>query len=500
MIEKYLRPNVFRKTIMEPLSQRIVGLTYPLKDIATKLLIGGNVVGAFRDTFEGLWQNIHRTLIKYQTDISVSSLAKAYAIVTKDSFTTARTINIVNQLCLKYRLSNIDVARISEGMKSERGVNNYENWLYATLRRPDFLNRMVLFVAKCIEDGTWDAFDIVDGELVYDWKKDKRFSVLASGDTNNPEYYKQKGLYYNVIRNYNRDHPSDTISMDDDLPLPYSFAEINHIKLTADSIYGSYDRSVRAMYEQMAPGVFLGMWTTWMNNILANYFAKPHTYDNSTYQVDQEYDYAGHKLFFDNTGNIIYEVVQEDGSKKYYYEGGNEEVIDNIDHMQPVMSKVPIVVQGIWYTLIESMKAIRNGEFKSVIRNNPMNRKNIYKLISDIIMWWFTAWLYSRIMDPAYKDFKKHMKERNLATNIAVEIVYKGAKRSNEQWKGPFNALSFINDDIGSSVYNTAPKLGMDVLRLAIGNKSLVQVLTGNISLFKSFQDSFKAAYKKQTQ
>lgn len=48
---------------------------------------------------------------------------------------------------------------------------------------------MTLFVAKCYEDGVYDAFDIKDGELVYDWKKDKRFSIYASGDTSNKDYY-----------------------------------------------------------------------------------------------------------------------------------------------------------------------------------------------------------------------------------------------------------------------------------------------------------------------
>jgi hypothetical protein len=61
--------------------------------------------------------------------------------------------------------------------------------MYSTLRAPDFLNRMTLFVAKCYEDGVYDAFDIKDGKLVYDWKKDERFKIFASGNKSNPKYY-----------------------------------------------------------------------------------------------------------------------------------------------------------------------------------------------------------------------------------------------------------------------------------------------------------------------
>ena len=30
-------------------------------------------------------------------------------------------------------------------------------------------------------DGSWDAHSVVNGKLVYDWKKDKRFDAFANG-------------------------------------------------------------------------------------------------------------------------------------------------------------------------------------------------------------------------------------------------------------------------------------------------------------------------------
>ena len=72
-----------------------------------------------------------------------------------------------------------------------------------TLRGPDFLNRMTLFVARCMQDGVWDAFSLdSENNLVYDWTKDKRFSIFASGSTDHKDYKKQinkidyeEGLY-----------------------------------------------------------------------------------------------------------------------------------------------------------------------------------------------------------------------------------------------------------------------------------------------------------------
>jgi hypothetical protein len=100
-------------------------------------------------------------LTKYQTDIDAKSLTNAYKEVTKASFTSTRGITIIDELCKTYRLSNLDVARISEGLTtSSSGLLNPDKWMYYTLRAPDFLNRMVLFVAKCMKDGCWDAFDL----------------------------------------------------------------------------------------------------------------------------------------------------------------------------------------------------------------------------------------------------------------------------------------------------------------------------------------------------
>lgn len=176
---------------MEETSQKITGWLLPLRRMVSKTLIAGNIIGAVRDTFEGVWQNTLRAITKYQTDIGGAALTRAYGIVFKDMMSDGRTINIVNQLCQIYRLSNIDVSRISEGLKSERGLGKYDDWLYSSLRRPDFLNRMSLFVAKCVQDGVYDALSINDeGILEYDCTKDERYAVFLAGKKNDPRYMK----------------------------------------------------------------------------------------------------------------------------------------------------------------------------------------------------------------------------------------------------------------------------------------------------------------------
>jgi len=146
--------------------------------------------------------------------------------------------------------------------------------MYWTLRKPDFLNRMVLFVSKCIHDGTWDAFSLDDkGNLVYDWKKDKRFNLYAANDQSNlEEYNKQKSLFLSSIKIWNEDHPSKAVENFDTLPMPYTEADIRECKHISDSIWGAYDKSEKALGEFALLGQTFTLFITWMNGQIENYF------------------------------------------------------------------------------------------------------------------------------------------------------------------------------------------------------------------------------------
>jgi hypothetical protein len=170
--------------------------------------VAGNVTGAVRDSFQGLLENITSAIIKFQTEIDAKDVAFGYKEVIAEGVGNLMVATKLNQFNLKYRFSNLDAARISEGQKTGRGgILNAENWAYSTLRSPDYLNRMVLFVAKMKHDGCYDAYSLDEnGRLKYEWRKDKRFDLLAANDKSDIEAYnKQKALYYSLIRAFNLD-------------------------------------------------------------------------------------------------------------------------------------------------------------------------------------------------------------------------------------------------------------------------------------------------------
>lgn len=498
MIERFVKLNIFNASIMDDTSQKIMGYVAPLKKIVSDTLIAGNIISGARDTFEGVWQNTARALNHFQTDITKKALARAYTIVVKNSFSDSRSINIVNQLCQIYRLSNTDVARISEGLKSERGLTNFGRLKYSTLRGPDFLNRMTLFVAKCCTDGVYDAFDIKDGQLVYDWKKDERFKVFASGDKSNPKYAEQMGAYYNAIREYNLDHPEATIGYKDDLPMPYSFQDVEVIKNVAQNIYGSYDKSTRAAIDHMALGTVLGMFSTWMNGIYTNWFTKPGQYMSGEFKLVQRTDESGNLEFFDDDGNIIVQITDESGNIKYYYEGTNKEAVERLTAIQPVMDKVPIIIQGIWYTIQDSLKALGKGNFKDEIWLDKVQHDNLVKLFSDLLAWAIFAAIFGWALNPAYKEFKKGMEERDVITNATVELLYKSSSRSFDGFRGVVNITEFLGENTNPPIYSQNLKLLKETLGVVAGRRSVSDALNGNIGVFKTFQDTWRSHDRAQ--
>ena len=70
------------------------------------------------------------------------------------------------------------------------------------------------------------------------------------------------------------------------------------------------------------------------------------------------------------------------------------------------------------------------GLFKDYIWADPMQRKNIEKLFSDLLALILFGTIFGVALTPEYKEFKKGMKERDFLTNACVELLYKSSSRS----------------------------------------------------------------------
>ena len=483
-IQDYLKVNVFHTSTMSPTEKKIVGMISPLKRVVNHMLIGGNIIGAIRDTIEGAEQNFVRSIIKLNTDITPKEVAAAYAYVFRHSSSNTMAQNLLSKLCLKYRISNTDVGRISERAKTGRtGIFNIENIMYSTLRCPDFLNRMTIFVAKCMHDGVWDAISLDnEGHLKYDWAKDKRFTALKTAPQGSPEYKKAKALYFSRIREYNEENPDNPIETPEtgfpNLPEPYSKRVINSIRALGDNIYGSYDRGKKAPYEFQSYGFFLGSFSTWLNGIVNNYFMPTQRNGVSQLKSEQATDEQGQKLFFTDD----FQITTEDTG-------------------MPVYENIPIPVQGILPTIGELACIWQDDGFKaaySYMKGNPMIKANVMKLTTDSLFAALFMALFGAFITPAYKAAKKDMVNRPLVENILTELLYKGSSRAYSQFKGPINVIEFFGENMNPPYYTAPVQLVKDAWEGMTGDKSWKYLIFDNTGLTRSFKDAAFAYIKAQ--
>lgn len=497
-VEDFLKLNVFNKSIMEDFMKVFSMTLRPARHLMSNMYIAGNIKSAFRDTFEGIWQNMARTVSKFQTDLTSKSVLLGYEEVIKNAWKSNRQINLLSEICLRYRLSNTDAARIAEkAITSRGGITNYEVWTYATLRAPDFLNRMTLFAAQCIQDGVWDAWEFdTENRLVYNWKKDKRFAVYYSGNKNHPDYAKQKGLYMSRIRMYNEEHKNEEpLSYSDDLPEPYTLSEIKKFQMFANQIYGAYDKSMKMKLEHLALGQnYLGF-STWLNAHVAFWFRSPGWYDEY-FEIKQRETSDGHKYFFDESNNIVVEITKEDGTKIVVDENNNE---ISSQMLSPVYDKIPVRVQGMLYTLYDSFNVLVEGgakEFKKQVWSNKYERENFRKLGWDLLFLALFGFLFNCVFGEQHKKFIKNRDSDDLLVNAFEEVLYTSASSSYEGFSSIYAISKYLLNDTTPLAANAPISLTKDLFSATFGSMEFDQLLTKNIPALRAFSKTVRYYYK----
>lgn len=492
-IEDFLKINVFNTSIMSEDTQKIDAFLSPIRSAVSKIYVAGNVAGAMRDTFQGVLENITNAVIKFQTKISAADVAFGYKEVISEGVSNVMTMTKLNQFNVKYRLSNLDVARISEGQKTGRsGVLNAENWAFATLRGPDYLNRMVLFVAQMHKDGCYDAYKLnKDNRLVYNWREDKRFELLVKKEqgleVDQAEYNKQKALYYSLIRAFNlegyRKNNGEQLNYSDDLPDAYTAEEIQSFKTLSDNIYGSYNKATKAKYEHLALGRNFAPFSTWMNGIVDVYMKKTQESPNEI-KFEQEMDYNGQPLFFNEDGTTTTE-----------------------DTGVPVMKGVPMMVQGVFATLEQAVKTLyhfgfdENGHWSAVkgwkamnteVFNDEIARRNMRRLLRDLLIGGIFATLFKMLMKELYADHKENAKGNEVVANAVTELLYKSSTSCFDTFMGPMAMLEYVGNKTNPATYAVSAKVVRDLWSYALGEKTTMQLLMNAQALPRSFQDTYK--------
>jgi hypothetical protein len=175
--------------------------TGKLKKAASFMALAFSPVQGLYQVLQGFWQDISLWIRKPDgtNAFTFKNFAKAFKIVFADALPWNGTtenpskVQLINEL---YGINDMDMNTYTERIKTgQHGIFNFENFAYKMSSRPDYYNRMTIIVAKMLEDGSWDALEVKNGKLEYNWKKDKRYYHLAN-NIHGEDYDREKALLY----------------------------------------------------------------------------------------------------------------------------------------------------------------------------------------------------------------------------------------------------------------------------------------------------------------
>lgn len=360
---------------------------------------------------------------------------------------------------MHYGIANMDLNTIVNKTKTDRQglFKFFSDNMYWFNNAPDYVNRMTLFVAKMIHDGTYDAHTMdSDDNFSYDATKDARFDIYFKKRkkykyqfaNNDSAYNDQRSLYIKMLDDFNLENSQlnqPLLEEEKDLiPRAYTHKERESIKVFADMAYGFYDHERSALWKHTAFGSLFGQFLTYWPAKVKYYFGKEHVSKQGKYEQKFDRDENNEKRYF-----WLKDTFDDDGNIN-----GSEETLENTGrkamHFQGSMS------EGLMYSLGLTLRDIKNGK----LGDTPQERKNRAKLaIHDLIVGMMLAALI-RILFEEFKDNKGNISDdyAGQVVGITEKAFYKALKEFDPidsvfgafQWEPTFvSMLANVQRDFG---------------------------------------------------
>lgn len=236
-----------------------------------------------------------------------------------------------------YRVANMDANIIAQKTLADRFglLNTGLDIMYYTNTRPDWYNRLSVFVAKMIEDGCWEAHYLDDqNRLIYDISKDHRYNVYWNnqdkepkpGDSNYKIFQEQKARYnwaiQSFIKNEFKNADGTLIKEGDPLPIAYTVEETNSIKEIVGMLYGYYNHEERTSFQTGSWSQLFLSFKTYLAGELKHYFALPNS-KTSIGRVEHVKDATGQLLYkkIDEATGVEFITTEDTGIPYYNWTG-----------------------------------------------------------------------------------------------------------------------------------------------------------------------------------
>ena len=117
-------------------------------------------------------------------------------------------------------------------------------------------------------DGSWDAHEVKNGELIYNFDKDARYKALRESPKNSTEYKEAFSRYLAALEQFKKEGVTNLdgseLKVGDDLPRAYTNQQAQAMKAIADNMYGYYNHENKSLFATtLMGGLAMQMKTYW---------------------------------------------------------------------------------------------------------------------------------------------------------------------------------------------------------------------------------------------
>ena len=181
---------------------------------------------------------------------------------------------------------------------------------------------MTLLVGYMKKYGCYDAYEFKDNKLIYDWRKDKRFNILAKysnpnlvSESDKKQYNYQRALYNTMLERFvrqgytiNENGRERVITMKDELPHAFTDLEIAMITQESNSLFGYMDNDNKSELFKVSIFTMIGHFKTYLTAKKNQWFLTRDVYAEG--QFVQARNDKG-ELLYKKHNNGIVEVTTE---------------------------------------------------------------------------------------------------------------------------------------------------------------------------------------------
>lgn len=517
---KYVKNKINHQSIDQSNMKQLKGFVKELQSMTSWLALAFSPVQFTYQTLEGIWKVGKLVWSKFdgKETFTLKNMEKAMKTVYKEIFHYSDIPSVPSAVNAFYGINDMDNAAFADNNTSNRhGIFNFfSKFAYKFSSRPDFYNRMTIFVAQMMHDGSYEAHYIdSNGNLKYNYQKDARFAAYAndpSGKNKTAAWNKAYALYLatanQLVKEGARNENGTFFTIGQPLPKAYSNKESEAMKAVGDSMYGYYDSTKKSLWQAtLIGGLFMQMRTYWSSK--KNQYFGPQGFKNQGRWVHAEEivtDQETGKPKLDENGNPIKE-------KMYYAKLPNGEINYNafpVSESNPNRSDVPFMQwkgkyeEGIILTLAQLvMEVYHTGSTKGVFESMAQGDEDLVKtyksnmkiLIYDLLMAFIIGGLFASLLsdwvDEEEKDYKKHSNMSTALMLTFANLCYRTVKNSSLDFLWPKAIFEFSYDWNPFSL-NFATSEVKNIANLITGDASFVQTITKSMSAARQFRPIFQ--------